>query len=627
MKRSINLFALIILSLLISCRPDDAESISKPNFPNNLKSAGPDSIALGNQLPNPYTPSAFVEAMESLISKGVINDGDFAVEVTHNYVRLYVDNDAFEYYITMDSNLVTLDFPLDYEIIEDGDYYRDHSIHDTAKYIYAVVPVNYSFHDAISNSIEYISPLVLDDTDENPIYDLIEEESLKLKEVWDSTDYNISSQSSGKVLWGNRYVPKGKIQFTRITDAGANITEGLSGVKITTVKWFKIGYGVTNFQGNFESSRKYRSKVRYRVKWERNPFTLRQGGTHLQLYTKGPYTNNMWNYTIARGHTNAWGAAYTHKACMDWYYGPAMGLNRPPRGFYGRRAKISISRSSIYASAFMPPNGLIGSYIFIRNTDKDFYNGYGTAILELAHSQHWALPGNFLGVDRYITEMYATGIEWFFVRNYYNAEVIMSRFNKQAVPLNLPILNDPCLGYGPIFIDLFDTDNQGPSYLNATAQNECISIGGVLNNSRDGQACLMVTAPQGSTPFILNNRFYYTPIAGGTPCNNDATFDGQNCDCGPAPPAMLSFVDDRSIYTMCNNLHPRQRDLVSGYQPYQWQNALQHAYNLNGFKNNLRNLYFNRGEGARLDTLIADYSHVGSTDNNNCVWQMIFKKS
>jgi hypothetical protein len=65
-------------------------------------------------------------------------------------------------------------------------------------------------------------------------------------------------------------------------------------------------------------------------------------------------------------------------------------------------------------------------------------------------------------------------------------------------------------------------------------------------------------------------------------------------------------------------------DLVSGYQPWQWQNAMHNAKSILDLRNNLRSIYWNAAEGVRLDTLIEAYSQINFKNNTSCVASEIF---
>ncbi len=97
-------------------------------------------MVLGNQLPNPYTLSNMTSAFNSLYGTSLST-----IAATHRYVKFLPDSaaqigilDDWE----LNEEIAVFMFPLDYEILVDGNYYVDPAVTDTAlTYRYASVPV------------------------------------------------------------------------------------------------------------------------------------------------------------------------------------------------------------------------------------------------------------------------------------------------------------------------------------------------------------------------------------------------------------------------------------------------------------------------------------------------------
>jgi hypothetical protein len=230
-----------------------------------------------------------------------------------------------------------------------------------------------------------------------------------------------------------------------------------------------------------------------------------------------------------------------------------------------------------------------------------------------------------------LTESYATGLEWFITNQVYGPELPvnrLARLDRQALAVSDPVISGSCEGYSALFIDLLDDENQINLQRRINAILDCDTISLILNawtRSVDGHACRFLDAPTGSTPFVLNGRAYYTPQTNGVPCPlGSAIFDGQNCDCGSIPSGRHAFISNQSIYVLSIGFSNVPHDVVSGYQPWQWQNAMHNAKSILDLKNNLRNLYWNAGEGLRLDTLFEAYTHINFKSNTSCVSSKIF---
>ena len=145
--RKILLCTLLALGV-IACTKDFIEP-QNPQAPQLTSTrSGDDSstsnnegeIVLGQKLNNPYS----VENINNTV-QGLYGPVDM-FDATHYYVR-FLPEDSLDYHILLsDTTLLLFDYPLDYEITQDGDYYHDPSIpEDEITWQYTVVPVTYQF--------------------------------------------------------------------------------------------------------------------------------------------------------------------------------------------------------------------------------------------------------------------------------------------------------------------------------------------------------------------------------------------------------------------------------------------------------------------------------------------------
>ena len=103
-----------------------------------------EKIVLGARLENPYKTENITKALHSLYpTKADRVD----VRTTDLYVRFLPKNeDQLEF--LEDMGLRLMDHPLDYEILEDGDWYHDPEVpDDKMTWQYAVVPQDFVFPD------------------------------------------------------------------------------------------------------------------------------------------------------------------------------------------------------------------------------------------------------------------------------------------------------------------------------------------------------------------------------------------------------------------------------------------------------------------------------------------------
>lgn len=121
----------------------DSSNNSNPD-PNN----GDEPIILGQQLPNPYT----VAHMQLAVN--ILYGGTYPITATHLYVRFKPSTP--EQLMTLDEteDLELQDYPIDYELIQDGDYYQDPTLGtEDFHWLYTVVPVGYNFPQGIQHEI------------------------------------------------------------------------------------------------------------------------------------------------------------------------------------------------------------------------------------------------------------------------------------------------------------------------------------------------------------------------------------------------------------------------------------------------------------------------------------------
>lgn len=122
---------------------NSTSSSSNPD-PNN----GDEPIILGQQLPNPYT----VANMQAAVN--ILYGGNYPITASHLYVRFKPSSS--EQLMTLDEteDLELQDYPIDYELIQDGDYYQDPTLGtEDFHWLYTVVPVNYNFPQGIQHEI------------------------------------------------------------------------------------------------------------------------------------------------------------------------------------------------------------------------------------------------------------------------------------------------------------------------------------------------------------------------------------------------------------------------------------------------------------------------------------------
>lgn len=119
-------------------------------------------IILGKQLNNPFSVKNMQIALDSLLANkdslngsmrapGALND--FEIKATDLYIR-YLPKDSAEYRTLMnDTSLTLFDFPLDYELKQVGEYYKDPTVTGEYTWLYTRVPAGYTPHPGIKYEV------------------------------------------------------------------------------------------------------------------------------------------------------------------------------------------------------------------------------------------------------------------------------------------------------------------------------------------------------------------------------------------------------------------------------------------------------------------------------------------
>ena len=109
---------------MYSCQKDD-EVI--PQVVEQAPTKG--LIKLGEKLENPYAIENMQKALDNFkksnLSAKSSSVNDIEITTTHLYLRFKPKNDEELNILKADSTLVLYDYPLDYEITEQGDFYKN----------------------------------------------------------------------------------------------------------------------------------------------------------------------------------------------------------------------------------------------------------------------------------------------------------------------------------------------------------------------------------------------------------------------------------------------------------------------------------------------------------------------
>lgn len=251
---------LLPVLLFVSCS-EDGMTPHEPVVPEAHEEAVPhEMIELGKKLDNPYT----VKNISAAISAAYPTRSSVEVPATDLYVR-FLPKGKDDFNLLDSLGVILFDYPLDYEIKTDGDYYHDPSIPENeASWQYAVVPASFAFPEGIDH--ELLDKCFIPDDEattrgfEDVDWGLVEE--MAYRQTGNETMLEPETRS-------RKVHPEG---FIKIVDNGLyhKKTFGVAGVKVIVRNFVKFGKGYTDVSGHYEINRKFRAKLHYCLRFKNN---------------------------------------------------------------------------------------------------------------------------------------------------------------------------------------------------------------------------------------------------------------------------------------------------------------------------------------------------------------------
>lgn len=415
-------------------------------------------LIIGEKLENPYSIDNMRKALDYIFNEtkesSDYNTKELAkkaetidLRTTDLYIR-FLPKDSTEYDLLKKDTVLSLyDYPLDFKIEKQGEYYHDPSLSENQiTWQYAVVKPNYSFS---SIKYEILSELFIPENSEGyhekellnkaqsktSTLNVIETVSLFLtnnlsKEEKEHIEEQQSNFYKRVCVWficwnePDPWYPSGRIEIED-TELG---TQPVEGVKVRARRWFTIKTTTTNSKGDFKLGY-FKRDVNYSLIWETYHFSIRQKWLWFiprQAWMNGPKRRSKWNVKLNK-HSENWFHGTIFQAAHHYYYKNIKGLKRPPlNSFWKPQMKIR--------SYFENNNDANGSYvkdirlfgiiapIRIYNPNNSSLNVYATTIHELAHGSHWELrknKWNFNQTSDKVIESWARGVQWELTRMKY----------------------------------------------------------------------------------------------------------------------------------------------------------------------------------------------------------------
>lgn len=338
MRNLTRTLTVVLFSFLVFSSCQKEEILDTPvNTDKQTESDG--EIVLGNKIENPYSIENMKKAYESLQSQGQLKSASVdeeIIEPTHFYVRfLPVDSTELNT-LNRDTTLELFDYPLDYEIEEEGFYYHDPEIPEgQLTWQYTAVPIDYEFPDVKYEIIEEC--FIPDDSIENELKSTNESDFLALLEyesfrLTGNLDDEFEQENNLKsVQWGlpSKKEPRGTIQVNNTIDG----LEGVMRVKVRVHRVVKIKSAYTNEAGAYHIDMGFRYNVHYAVIFENSRGFKVWGNwafTAPAHYNMGWHSKSGYSRDIYQ-NSDAWKWATVNNAVYKYIdYCDDFSISKPP---------------------------------------------------------------------------------------------------------------------------------------------------------------------------------------------------------------------------------------------------------------------------------------------------------
>ncbi|MGM9819711.1 MAG: hypothetical protein ACI3Z9_02755 [Candidatus Onthomorpha sp.] len=308
---------LIVSSLLMmsfaSCNEDSLNDDFDVAYGTKVSTmADGEMIVLGDKYPNPYSVSNMQAAYSSLKNMGEAI-GNINIRATDLYVRFLPSNIAQYNQLNEDTTLVLFDYPLDREILVEGDYYHDPKIEE-GKYtwLYTTVPIDYQFDSQIKYEI-LDSCYIAQDNNENIITDDDKLEQMSFRRLGLENQF-VDPAELGAKGWLSSKKPSGRYTFF---DNSLNANVPVKNVVAVCHNVVKCGRARIGVDGNYKMDKKFHTNVSYSIKWSNSKgfsvhYPIILANSYLGVHNKSGYSENITN-------KNKWKIANINNSAYEYY--------------------------------------------------------------------------------------------------------------------------------------------------------------------------------------------------------------------------------------------------------------------------------------------------------------------
>ena len=329
------IIAIVAISTIIltGCSKDKNLLSEQTEGPSKTSYSEPaDEMILGNKIDNPYSVANMSIAYSNLINKannGKINakiDQNVVIETTHLYIRIKPQDSTEYQYLIDKSGLELFTYPLDYEIIQLGNYYECPNL-APGEFPYFYTSVHIKEVSQIQLKFETLEECYI--PDENEIGEetafLLELEAMLVPELITVLEYDEALNNRGSKR------PEG---YIKVKNTSTKKYEGVKKIKIrvhNVVKWDAV---YTNEDGYYKMDKSWLTQVHYAAIFENSTGFKIWGNCAFFApanYQMGWHTNSGHSRDFDTGSQGwLWSAInnaayiYREKMCPDY------NISKPP---------------------------------------------------------------------------------------------------------------------------------------------------------------------------------------------------------------------------------------------------------------------------------------------------------
>lgn len=365
-----------------------------------------EKIVLGDRLENPYKTENITKALAALYPTKA---GRVDVKTTDLYVRFLPKNEH-EYEMLRSLGLEMTDYPLDYEIVVEGDWYHDPEVREgDVTWQYAVVPPDFKFPDIEHEIIDECH--ISENASDTRAYDGIDWEAVERHA------YVITGNESmlAPDTRASKVNPSGRITIVD-EHAGDGKPFGVAGVRVSCNSFVKFSHSYTDKDGYYEMPKKFSANLRYRLVFENEKgFSI---GFNMVLVpasvsTLGKYGPEGVNMTVTSdSEAKLFKRCVVNNAAYDYYERCGeedLDITLPPKDLrVWLFHKMKVSSAVMLHHGAVLDSDMISSFLgnfaplikfFMPDLtlgvegDKDYRSIYSTVSHELAHASHFAKVG------------------------------------------------------------------------------------------------------------------------------------------------------------------------------------------------------------------------------------------